>query len=101
MEGCFSILQVDLYAKIFSNIISRIYYLRWINLRSSLFAASYLSDVLASIAPVSGAPLLGFNNIPNKPISVIDFHGTDDSIIPFNLNRYSANSGQKKEIIYE
>ena len=52
--------------------------------------ASDLSDVLATIAPVSGSPLLGFNNIPKKPISIIDFHGTDDPIIPYDLNRYKS-----------
>ena len=47
-----------------------------------------MSDLIASIAPVSGSPFLGFDNIPNIPISVIDFHGTDDDVIPYDLTRY-------------
>ena len=51
------------------------------------FKASQLDDIIASVAPVSGSPLLEFNNMPDNPISVIDFHGTDDPIIPYDLNR--------------
>ena len=51
-------------------------------------AASEMSDRIASIAPISGSPFLGFDNIPHTPISVIDFHGTDDDTIPYDLNRY-------------
>ena len=50
--------------------------------------ASEMSDRIASIAPISGSPFLGFDNIPHTPISVIDFHGTDDDTIPYDLNRY-------------
>ena len=58
--------------------------------------ASQLTDLLASVAPVSGSPLLGFDNIPNEPISVIDFHGTDDSVIPYNIQRYHCSTTRKK-----
>ena len=57
--------------------------------------ASQLTDLLASVAPVSGSPLLGFDNIPNEPISVIDFHGTDDSVIPYNIQRYRCRTTKK------
>ena len=49
--------------------------------------AAALSDTIASIAPISGSPFLGFDNIPHTPISVIDFHGTDDDTIPYDSNR--------------
>ena len=45
----------------------------------------YLSGVFASIAPVSGAPLLGFGDLPSSPTSLIDFHGTNDDTIPYDL----------------
>ena len=50
--------------------------------------ASEMSDTIASIAPISGSPFLGFDNLPQSPISVIDFHGTDDDTIPYDANRY-------------
>ena len=46
-----------------------------------------MSDKIASIAPISGSPFLGFDNLPDSPISVIDFHGTDDDTIPYDANR--------------
>ena len=49
--------------------------------------ASELGNIVASIAPISGSPLLGFNNMPDTAISVIDFHGTDDSVIPYDIHR--------------
>ena len=52
------------------------------------FLASEMSDTIASIAPISGSPFLGFDNLPHSPISVIDFHGTDDDTIPYDANRY-------------
>ena len=48
-----------------------------------------MSDIIASIAPISGSPFLGFDHRPPSPISVIDFHGTDDDTIPYDLNRYT------------
>ena len=41
---------------------------------------------MASIGPVSGAPLLGFGQVPTTPISVIDFHGVNDRKVPYNLS---------------
>ena len=51
-----------------------------------------MSDKIASIAPISGSPFLGFDNLPDSPISVIDFHGTDDDTIPYDANRYNLNT---------
>ena len=53
-----------------------------------LITAAEMSDTIASIAPISGSPFLGFDNLPHSPISVIDFHGTDDDTIPYDANRY-------------
>ena len=50
-------------------------------------SAAEMSDIIASIAPISGSPFLGFDHIPHSPVSVIDFHGTDDDTIPYDLNR--------------
>ncbi len=44
--------------------------------------ASELSDRIAAIAPVAAA--MGTPTChPKRPVSVIDFHGTDDPIVPF------------------
>jgi len=50
----------------------------------SYFLASR-TDQLASIGPVSGSPLIGFGQPPSKPISVIDFHGLEDRVIPYDI----------------
>ena len=55
----------------------------------NLISAAEMSDIIASIAPISGSPFLGFDHIPHSPVSVIDFHGTDDDTIPYDLNRYT------------
>ena len=43
------------------------------------------SGIFASIGPVSGTPLLGFGDLPARPVSLIDFHGTTDNIVPYSL----------------
>ena len=45
-----------------------------------------LSNIFASIIPVEGAPLLGFNLIPEYPISLLDFRGLSDVVIPGNVS---------------
>ena len=42
------------------------------------------SDKVASIAPVAGLPLVGFNIKPAYPISLLDIHGTRDHYVPAN-----------------
>ena len=43
------------------------------------YAASQLSDVVASIAVNSASPLIGFGEVPlDAPLSLIDFHGFAD-----------------------
>lgn len=45
--------------------------------------AAEMSDRIAAIAPVSGT--LCLDDIkPKRPVSVIEFHGTDDRIVPYD-----------------
>ena len=43
-----------------------------------------MTSTFASVGPVCSAPLRGFNPMPEFPISIIDFHGLQDSIIPMS-----------------
>ena len=52
----------------------------------------------ASIGPVAGSPFLGYAEVPNRPLSVIDFHGTADQTIPYSLPT-SEGSGPDGTII--
>jgi polyhydroxybutyrate depolymerase len=57
----------------------------------SYSVGAYLSDIIAAIAPVAG--VIGFRDtedepfyycpIPDYPVSVIAFHGTNDSLVPY------------------
>lgn len=49
----------------------------------TMHAAGALSDKLAAVAVVSGA-MSGKEQSPTQPLSVINIHGTNDSIIPIN-----------------
>jgi len=44
---------------------------------------SQLADTVASFGPVSGSPLLGFNDPPPVPVNIIDFHGINDGTVPY------------------
>jgi polyhydroxybutyrate depolymerase len=49
--------------------------------------ACELSDRIAAIAPVAGTPQISMDGCtPARPVSVIEFHGTADSIVPYNGN---------------
>lgn len=68
------------------------------------FLASMATDALgiASINPVGASPLLGFGTPPKTKInfSIIDFHGTDDDIIPHDVKSdYSHGSGPHDTVI--
>ena len=53
----------------------------------SYFVINKLSDIVASIAPNAASPFIGFGDVPkDMPISVIDFHGLLDSVIPYDAN---------------
>ena len=43
-----------------------------------------LSAAVASVGPVSGSPLRGFNPMPDTPVNIIDFHGLHDEVIPYS-----------------
>jgi len=45
------------------------------------------SGALASVGPVCGAPLRGFNPMPEYPINIIDMHGINDRTIPYSPDR--------------
>ena len=47
-----------------------------------------MKGVVASIAPVASNPLIGFDEVPESPVSVIDFQGLLDFIIPYDGDRY-------------
>ncbi|XP_023341932.1 uncharacterized protein LOC111711737 isoform X2 [Eurytemora carolleeae] len=46
-----------------------------------------LSDIFASIAPVAASPLLGYGDLPGSPLSIIDLHGTRDTVVPNTLTQ--------------
>ena len=45
-----------------------------------------LSHIFASVIPVEGAPMLGFNIVPKHPISLLDFRGLSDTEVPGNVS---------------
>ena len=44
------------------------------------------SHIFASMVPIAGSCLLGYNIKPKHPISVMDWHGTRDNIVPSNVS---------------
>ena len=59
----------------------------WMGGFFTYYAASRLNDILASIAPNAGCPLLGFGDVPLvPPISIIDFHGLEDGLVPYDVD---------------
>ena len=49
------------------------------------FEPQILNRRFASIGPVAGSPFLGYAQVPDRALSVIDFHGTADHTIPYSL----------------
>ena len=47
-------------------------------------ALASLSASLASVAPVAGSPLRGFDPLPDSPVNIIDFHGYIDDTVPYS-----------------
>lgn len=43
-----------------------------------------LSSQIASVVQVSGAPLIGYNDLPASPVSLLSIRGSSDSTIPAN-----------------
>ena len=49
-------------------------------------ALERLAGLLASVGPVCSSPLRGYNSMPDTPVSIIDFHGLEDTVIPYNTS---------------
>jgi len=64
----------------------------------SYYAASRLSDILASIAPVAGSPLIGFGEVPVNAVSLIDLHGVNDDTIPYD-HAHAEGTGPHNSVI--
>ena len=57
----------------------------------SYYAASQLNDIIASITTNAASPIIGFGDVPlNPPISLLDFHGQLDGVIPYDVNSASS-----------
>ena len=56
------------------------------------YLASYSSIQFASVAVVSGSPLLGFGPLPKSQVPIIDFHGLQDDVIPHSIEFFSGQS---------
>ena len=41
-------------------------------------------NMISSIAPVGGSPLMGYGDVPDVPMSLIDIFGINDQIIPYD-----------------
>ena len=55
------------------------------------YAASRLNDIVASIGPMAGSPVMGFGDVPlDPPVSVIDYHGLLDTRIPYDVGSPSS-----------
>ena len=53
-------------------------------------------NMISSIAPVVGSPLLGYGDVPDVPMSLIDIFGINDQIIPYDLaHSYGINRLEK------
>ena len=86
MVECSCIMQVNILHKNYGTSRISMSDIHWYVILNYISGAE-MSDIIASIAPISGSPFLGFDHIPHSPVSVIDFHGTDDDTIPYDLNR--------------
>ena len=51
---------------------------------------------MCNVAPVAGAPLIGFGDLPQNTLSLIDIHGVNDDTIPYDLDHAE---GQGKHLM--
>ena len=60
-----------------------------------------LNDIVASIAPNAGSPLIGFGDVPlDPPVSVIDFHGFFDNLVPYDTEAiFAMGEGPHNSVI--
>ena len=69
---------------IFSTRLKTYYHITF-NIDKRFQSTLLFSDILATIAPVAASPYIGFGDTPAFPISLIDFHGISDDVIPYDL----------------
>ena len=63
-----------------------------------IFEPPIFNRRFASIGPVAGSPFLGYAQVPDRALSIIDFHGTADQTIPYSLPT-SEGSGPDGTVI--
>jgi polyhydroxybutyrate depolymerase len=56
------------------------------------------ADVFAAIAPVSGTLGVGVACNPSRPVSVLDAHGTGDTVVPYNGGDVRGRGGLSHSI---
>ncbi len=56
------------------------------------------ADVFAAIAPVAGTLGVGVACNPSRPVSVLEAHGTDDPVVPFNGGNVRGRGGVSHSI---
>jgi polyhydroxybutyrate depolymerase len=56
------------------------------------------ADVFAAIAPVAGTLGAGVACNPSRPVSVLEAHGTDDPVVPFNGGNVRGRGGVSHSI---
>ena len=59
------------------------------------------SDILASIAPVAGSPLIGFGDVPADSVSLIDLFGINDATIPYDHAHAKGESSSSFQTIFQ
>ena len=65
----------------------------------SYYLASYSSFKFASFGIVAGVPFIGFGALPPYKAPVIDFHGTQDDVIPYSVSSHgSYGQGPQGEV---
>lgn len=59
----------------------------------SYYLACYASNRFAAIASVTGSMLNGWFNVsPNRPVPVMEIHGTNDATVPYNGDATFSNT---------
>ncbi|OBK16683.1 extracellular catalytic domain type 1 short-chain-length polyhydroxyalkanoate depolymerase [Mycobacterium asiaticum] len=56
------------------------------------------ADIFAAVAPVSGTLGVGVGCNPSRPVSVLDAHGTGDSVVPYNGGTVRGRGGLSRAI---
>lgn len=56
----------------------------------SYYLASYSNYKFASFGIVAGVPFIGFGALPPYKTAIIDFHGTQDTVIPYSAGSHGS-----------